>query len=584
MLKKSFTWTIGGEAGYGINASGLIFSKTLTRLGFHIFDYIEYPSLVRGGHNVYSVRGSSDEVFSQERGIDVLVALNRETFDRHQQDLKKDALAIYNGDQFEIKEKEVKGEGVKLVHVPLSKITQEAGAKKVMENMVALGASMALLGLNLKSLFSVIGDIFGKKGEQIVGQNQKVAQAGFDYIRANYQKWALRVDKPRGNRGAKMVVTGNDAIALGAVLGGCQFYAAYPMTPSSSILHSLAGWAEKTGMVVKHAEDEISVINMAIGASFAGARSALATSGGGFALMQEAVSLAGVTETPVVIIECQRSGPATGMPTWTEQADLQFIIRSGHGDFPKIVLAPGDQEEAIYLTAEALNLADIYQCPVFVLSDKYLSESHKSVETKKIELEMKRFKIDRGKLLTGKQASNSYLRYKITNDGISPRAIPGMKSHLFLANSYEHVEDGHTTEDIEERIKQVGKRARKMTTFIQEHLPRPKLYGEKSADITLIGWGSTKLPALQAVLDCQRQDGNSSVNYFHLNYLWPFPKEAVARVLRQARKVLLLEGNSTAQVGQLIRQETGIEIKNQYLKYDGRPFYPAEIIERIKKF
>jgi len=345
MIKDNFTWTIGGEAGFGINASGLIFSKTLSRSGFNIFNYIEYPSLIRGGHNVFSVRSSDKEVFSQEKGIDILVALNRETFDLHKKNLKKDSFVIYDADQFEIKEREMT-KGVNLLHIPLETLVKKVGGIKLMTNNVALGASIALLNLDLKPLFSVIEDNFLRKGKEIVEKNQKAARAGYEYVRENFKSKMVQTTLPRGNKEVRLVVTGNEAISLGVILGGCQFYAAYPMTPASSILHHLAAFAEKTGMIVKHAEDEISVINMAIGASFAGARSALATSGGGFALMQEAVSLAGITETPLVIIECQRTGPASGMPTWTEQADLQFVLRSGHGDFPKIVLAPGDQEEA----------------------------------------------------------------------------------------------------------------------------------------------------------------------------------------------------------------------------------------------
>lgn len=582
MLKNGFTWTIGGEAGFGINASGLIFSKTLTRSGFFIFDYIEYPSLVRGGHNVYSIHASEREVFSQKREIDILVALNQETIDLHLKNLKPGGVVVYNSDRFKVRKKE---KGVNLLPVPLETLVERVGGAKVMANNVALGASVALLGLKLKSLSSVVEDVFLRKGREVVDKNQRAAQAGYDYVREKFKNLVFSLAKPQGSQTPKLVLTGNDAISLGVVLGGCKFYAAYPMTPASSILHTLASWAEKVGMVVKHAEDEISVINMAIGASFAGARSGLATSGGGFALMEEAVSLAGITETGVVIIECQRGAPATGMPTWTEQADLHFILRSGHGDFPKIVLAPGDQEEAFWLTALAFNLADLYQTPVFVISDKYLSESHKSIESSKFEALSSKFKVNRGKLATKRKSGKevrAYPRYKITADGISPRILPGTKGFYYQANSYEHKEDGHTTEDPQERVKQVDKRGRKIKTFVKRDLPTPTLYGSKDAEVTLVGWGSTKMPVLQAISKLQATGHRPCVNFLHLNYLWPFPKEAVAKVLRSAKKVLLLEGNSTAQLGQLIRQETGIEIKNKYLKYNGRPFYPEDILDKIE--
>jgi len=599
MSKDSFTWTIGGEAGFGINISGLIFSKTLTRSGFHIFDYIEYPSLIRGGHNVYHVHVGQEEVFSQEKGIDILVALNQETFELHKKSLKRNSFVIYDSNQFRIDKKETEKKKINVIEVPLATLIKKVGGIKLMENNIALGASLALLGLDLKALFSVIEDTFLKKGTEIVNENQKAAQVGYDFVRetlgdrchpeldsGSIDKGILR-SKLRSqndkNREERLVLTGNEAIVLGCVFGGCQFFAAYPMTPASSILHTLAGLAEKVGMIVKHAEDEISVINMAIGAAFAGVRSAVATSGGGFSLMQESVSLAGMTETGIVIIECQRPAPATGMPTWTDQGDLQFILRSGHGDFPKIVLAPGDQEEAFYLTAEAFNLADIYQCPVFIISDKYLSESHKSINATRYTLHATRYKIDRGKIIDNKKqkTNNSYRRYKITDDGISPWILPGTPGYFYQANSYEHLEDGHTTESAEERVKQVDKRARKMKTFIKNHLPKPKVYGDKNADITFVGWGSTKMPVLQAMKRCNNET-IKQCNYLHLNYLWPFPKESVTKVLKQAKRVLLLEGNPTSQLGQLIRQETGIEIKNKFLKDDGRPFYPEEILTRIK--
>jgi 2-oxoglutarate ferredoxin oxidoreductase subunit alpha len=537
---ESYTFKIGGEAGYGIMTAGLVFSKTCTRSGFHIFDYAEYPSLIRGGHNVMETHFGAADVHSQERGVDLLVALNQETIDRHQEELKERGGIVFDPEEVRVEK------SVKLFPVPLGKIVGRIGGPKVMINNVALGAAAALFGLDLKILLAVIKDIFKDKGQKIVEVNQQAARAGFDYI--GDQDFSTHVQNFVNEE--KLVLTGNEAIALGALAGGCNFYAAYPMTPASSILHFLAGKALETGMVVRHAEDEIGVINEAIGASFAGARAMIGTSGGGFALMNEAVSLSGITETPLTIVVVQRPGPATGMPTWTEQGDLQFIIRSGHGEFPKIVLAPGDVEEAFFLTFDALNLAAIYQTPVFVVSDKYLSESHRSAAMSNLKTKMSKLRIAQGKPL----------------------------SHQ--ANSYEHLEDGHTTEDAGERVRQVDKRARKASTYVDVHFRPPKFYGSPEAKVTFVGWGSVKGPVLEALK--QSTTSNQQFNFLHFTHIWPMDGEVVRSELEKCNRLVLIENNSTGQLGQLLRQETGIKIKEKLLKYDGRPFYPEEIMDYVE--
>ena len=437
---------------------------------------------------------------------------------------------------------------------------------------------MGYLGAHLPALFSQIEEIFAKKGQEVIDKNKKAAQTGYDYILSNYPEgYNLKFPKIEGKD--KLVMTGNDAVVLGAIAAECKFYAAYPMTPSTTILTGLAEKAHETGMVVKHAEDEISVINMATGASFAGVRSMVGSSGGGFALMVETVSLLGITETPLVIAEVQRPGPATGLPTWTEQGDLHFVIRSGHGEFPKIVLAPGDVLEAYRLTQEAFNLADIYQCPVFILSDKYLAEGFKSVEKSKIQ--NSKTQINRGKVIDNLQYKEGELvefqRYIVTEDGISPRLVPGTKGAYFQANSYSHIADGHTTEEAESRKKQVDKLLKKTETYKKSHLPPPVLYGNPEAPLTIVSWGSMKGPVLQAMQDLPE------FNLLHFTYIYPFSPQAES-ILRKAKKLLLLENNATGQLGELIAQETGIRIENKLLKYDGRPFYPEEVIEGIKSY
>ena len=573
-----FTWMIGGEAGFGIMTTGLVFSKIATRSGYHIFDYVEYPSLIRGGHNAYEVHIFDSEVSHLSPNIDVLVCLNKETYEKHKARLTSSSLVMFDENEFEIKEE------INKVIVPFKKILSDFKGQPIMKNTIALGASIGLLGGDVDGLIKIITEQFSKKGDEVINFNKQFIQAGFDVIKKNYlEKIVNYLIKKAGEE--KLVMTGNDAFSLGSVIADARVYVAYPMTPSSTVLTDLAAWQEKTGMVARHAEDEISVINTAIGSSFAGVRSAVGTSGGGFALMVESISFAGITEIPLVVFIAQRPGPATGMPTWTEQGDLLFSIFSGHGEFPKIVLAPGDNEEMIELTAKAYNLADVYQMPVIVMSDMYLSESHKSVSKKFIDEFVETYKINRGKLIDKKSEANlksKYLRYKITDDGISPRLVPGTPGHFYQANSYEHVEDGHTTEEANPRIDQVDKRARKWKTYLNQDFVMPKVYGNlEKSEAVFVSWGSTKGIVLQAQKLLKTKGIDSA--FIHFNHLYPFDKEKVTALFsRQNKKYILLENNSWGQFGKLLAMETGVEIKEKILRYDGRSITAEEVVARIK--
>ena len=572
-----FTWLIGGEAGFGIMTTGLVFSKIATRSGYHIFDYVEYPSLIRGGHNAYEVHVSDNIVSHLSPTIEVLVCLNKETYERHKSRLTSSSLVVFDQDEFEIKEE------IKKVIVPFKKILSELKGQPVMKNTIALGASIGLLGGDIDELIKMISEQFAKKGDEVINFNKQFVQAGFDVVKKNYPDLIFNylVKKPGE---AKLVLTGNDAFALGSVIADARVYVAYPMTPSSTVLTDLAAWQEKVGMVVRHAEDEISVINTAIGSSFAGVRSAVGTSGGGFALMVESISFSGVTEIPLVVFIAQRPGPATGMPTWTEQGDLLFSVFSGHGEFPKIVLTPGDNEEMIELTAKAYNLADVYQMPVIVMSDMYLSEGHQSISKQFVDEFIANYKVNRGKLFGQDQISNikdqKYLRYKISEDGISPRLIPGTPGHFYQANSYEHIEDGHTTEDAQPRIDQVDKRARKWATYLKNDFTLPKIYGDiEKSETVFVSWGSTKGIVLQAQKLLKDKGVESA--YIHFTHIFPLDKEKVVSMFNQNKKYVLVENNSWGQFGKLLRMETGIEIKEKILRYDGRPITPEEIIKHL---
>lgn len=572
----NITWKIGGEAGFGIMSTGLMFSKIAVRHGYHIFDYVEYPSLIRGGHNVYEVRVSDHPVYSQGKKADFLFALNRETLDLHKNELKDGAIVVYDKEKFNADPSEFPSGNIILYDLPLGKLTLSVGADKVMENNVALGATMAIFKMDLGVLIEIINEIFAKKGEEVINKNTKAAQAGFDYV-TSYPPQNFSLSLPKMKSSTQMIIAGNEAVGLAAITAGCKFFVAYPMTPSSSLMHFMAEHGQKNGVVVKHAEDEISVINMAIGASYAGVRSMLGTAGGGFSLMVEGLGLAGITEIPLVLMVGQRPGPATGMPTWTSQSDLHFIINASQDEFPRIVLAPGDVEEAFYLTFEAFNLADYYQTPVFILTDKYIGESHESVNL----FNLDNLTVNRGKLLSFEEGDKQegYLRYKITDDGIPTRALPGMKKAVFTANSYEHDEYGWSTESASDRINQVMRRNKKLEIY-KKTIPEQKIYGDSDADLTLIAWGSTKGPVLQAL---HEENYKKRVNFLHLTHVWPLPVLQIEAILKKAQKTLIIEGNSTAQMASLIRQETGITFDHKLLRFDGRPFYPEDIITKVKE-
>jgi 2-oxoglutarate ferredoxin oxidoreductase subunit alpha len=565
---KPFTFKIGGKAGTGIASAGLILSKIATRSGYYTFDYIEYPSIIRGGHNVMQITVDDEPTAAQFKSTDFLVALDQETVDRHAGEISEKGILLYDSDQ----EISVLGLSDKIIvaGVPLSTIAREMGGNIVMRNTAAIGAALNLLGGSLKHFKDLLAQEFSHKNQRVLEKNYTVAEKGFDYADQNFKHYAKKILAPKKKTSPVIVINGNEAAAMGSIAGGMQFAAIYPMTPTSNILHVLAPLQKEFGFIYKQPEDEISAINMAIGASFAGARSMTATSGGGFCLMSEGFGLAGMTESSIVIIMGQRTGPATGLPTWTEQGDARFVLHAHQGDFPRIVLAPGDIEEVFHFTMEAFNLADKYQTPVIVLVDKQLCESHQGV----FPFDYKKYKVNRGKFTTKK--INDYARYAFSEDGISLRAPAGSGNHV-IANSDEHDINGYSNEESQNRKEQMEKRMRKLMTCEKEDMPLPILYGPKDADLTIVSWGSNKGAIMSALKDFK------NVNFLQLTWLNPFPSMEVAEILRNAKKVLNIECNFTAQVGGLITEKTGIVLENNFLKYDGRPFYPEEIKEKINE-
>lgn len=579
-----FTWKIGGEAGFGIMVTGASFCKICTRSGLNIVSTTEYPSLIRGGHNNFTVRASSETIYSLLQPVNLLVALNKETVDLDGPELAPKGLVIFDPDDYSPAANNF-SVPVELVPVPLLRLAKENNGDVIMRNTVALGVTVALLGIDFNILQGVLSDQFKKKGQEVVDQNVKTARAGYDYVINTLKKTPLFNISPV-KEFTKMALTGNEIMALGAISAGMKFFAAYPMTPINGLITFIANHDKQYSIVYKQPEDEIAAINMAIGASFTGVRSLVATSGGGFALMNEGLSMAAMTETPLVIILGQRPGPSSGLPTWTTQGDLQHALHAGHGEFFRFVFAPGDLEEAYYLTKLAFNLSDKYQVPAIILTDKYLCESHASLLKEKLtqsqclpdNVLQKTPIIDRGKITIN--PDKSYKRYQKTSDGISSRLFPG-KGMWLTVNSYEHNEEGLSTEIATEIKAMTDKRNAKYKLAESENFG-PILYGEEKADLTLVGWGTTKQAVLEAIKLLALQKVKLKVNYLHFLCLSPFPSEFATKLFKKAKRLVDVETNSQGQLTSLIREKTGVEITDKILKYDGRQLYPEEIISALK--
>jgi 2-oxoglutarate/2-oxoacid ferredoxin oxidoreductase subunit alpha len=575
MKVTNITWRIGGEAGYGILTSGNIFSRSFSKKGYFVIDNIEYPSLIRGGHNTFSSRISCEPIYSVNHDINILAALNHETIGLHQEEVAYGGHIIYEGETGKQEKSNNIRKDIKYIPVPFRRIISEQGLPQVTINNIAIGASMALMSHDLQAVRDAITEAFREKEAKVTISNLKALELGYKYVREKLgiKAYELEIVKPA----PRLLLTGNDAVFLAGVRSGCKFYAAYPMTPASSILHSFAAAEEGYNIVVKHAEDEIAVINMAIGASFAGARAMAATSGGGFSLMAESLGSSAMTETPLVLVLCQRPAPATGLPTWTEQGDMLFSLFASQGEFLRVVLAPGDPEECFNITGKAFNIAEKYQIPVIILLDKYLSESHFTCGS----LDPRKIKTERKNLITSdSRIPDGYLRYKDTSDGVSPRPVLGLKKGVHIANSDEHDEYGFTAEDGHNRRMMTDKRFRKIGSLMTE-IPPPRKYGPASADITLWSWGSCKGPVLEAMKILNHKE--KRINLIHFNHLYPFEHEMTEKYLEEANMNVVIENNKTSQLSKLIAMNTGHRIMNKILKYSGRQFLPEEIINSIEK-
>jgi 2-oxoglutarate/2-oxoacid ferredoxin oxidoreductase subunit alpha len=566
----------GGQAGDGIASIGEAIARCYSRLGLHVFGLNAYQSVIRGGHVWFQARASDRPIHSQGDGADVLYALDRATVETHAHDLRAGGVVIYDPEKFAVDPGELPA-GVKALGVPTLEIARKYTSQSILQNAGGMGATAFVAGIPLDVLQKVLADSFGRKKGDVVDWNLGASAAGYQYAEAH----AAVNDHALSKQGApKLLMTGNQAIALGAAAGGCKFLAQYPMTPASSIMHWMAAHATSLGVVVKQAEDELAAIHMAIGASFAGVRSMTATSGGGFCLMVEALGMAGMTETPLVVVESQRAGPSTGLPTKTEQGDLNLMLGAGQGEFPRAILAPSDPKEAYAAAVEAFRLAEAWQTPVLLASDLHLSENFTTVDREEL--------TPAGpipSLFSVEPNGHGYLRYQYTDSGVSPRAIPGQAGLQFIAGSDEHDERGHLISDIRsglpkwvsERQRMMDKRMRKLAGLANE-VPAPELEGPADAPLTFVTWGSTVGAVRDAMTELTRRGSRTNLLWFPAVY--PLAPERLASSLGRAKKTLLVEANYSGQFGRLLRAESGFVPSDRLVKYDGEPFFPHEIVAK----
>jgi 2-oxoglutarate ferredoxin oxidoreductase subunit alpha len=565
------TFNIGGEAGQGIDTIGDLLTQVFVKSGFYTFTIKDFESRIRGGYNFSQIRVSDVPVHAPLYSLDIIVALSKDAIVGRRKQLSEGGVIIFD-DTIEFEE-------LNACHypAPLQTIAKEVGGNVRMMNAAALGAVLAVLKYPISLAEQALTGIFQRKGRKVVDANVNVAKALYD---ATLEKWTgtcandLSTAKSGPSKDC-LILTGNRAIALGAMAANLKWISSYPMSPSTACFQEVIANAQRLKIGAIQTEDEIASLSMAIGASFAGARSMVTTSGGGFALMVEALGLAAMTETPVVIYNAQRPGPSTGLPTRTEQGDLLFMLTASQGEFPRIMLAPKDPSEAFEVTTRAFNLADRFQVPVMILGDQYFSDSVKNVAR----IDASKVKINRG-LRAPQKMSEPYGRYKLTKDGISPVAYPGDEGKFVIASGNVHYEDGHITEDPEIRRAMVEKFLKKIPNILKD-LNTPEVFGGRGADTTLLTWGSTWGAAYEAVKILS--DKGASINQLHFCDVYPLKTAILSEVFNEAKQIVAVEQNATSQFAKLVRMETGLLVDQHVNKYDGRPMTPQFVIDRLRE-
>lgn len=571
---------IGGPAGYGIIRGGWFLGKAFSLSGLHVHVYREYPSLIQGGHNFAEVVFSPKLINSHWPEVDMVIAFDERAIQAQLNKLTDKGVLMYDSTRTDAK-KYLEGRDIQELPIPFTKLLKENNLPRITMNVLSLGATLYLLRFDIELLHNAIRKVFAGR-EKVVEMNIKAANIGKKYAE-EYCECEIELPfKPKKEAKPKTLISGNEAISLGAIAGGVTFYSAYPMTPASPILHYLVQKQRENDMIVVQPESEIAAILQTIGASFAGARAMTATSGGGFSLMTEALGLAAMSETPIVIVLAQRPGPSTGLPTHTAQGDLRFVLHASQGEFPRFVIAPGDVVEAFYYTQVALNLAEKFQVPAILIEDKHIGENWWTTDE---DLSQQIIPIDRGKLYSDWDINSrgEYKRFRITDDGVSPRVILGTKNAVVKSDSNEHTEEGFTTEDPDAVVAMMDKRWRKFDYMKKEmrKYDAVKVHGDEDAEIGLISWGSTK----GAILDAMKllEADGIKLKFLQVIFISPFPEEEVTQFINSCRKVIDIENNKTSQLAGLIREHTGIMIRDRVNKYDGRAFNQLELYNSLRR-
>ncbi len=578
-VSRSYHWD-RGAAGDGLDKSGDSLAKTASRLGLNLYAYNSYQSVIRGGHIWLRVRMGEQKLNSHGDHLNALIALNQDTIERHAPEVNPGGAVLFNSDKLHC-DSQLLADQVLPVPIPIGELTRPLGKlQPVMQNTVALGALLFLVGLEFELLAGVLDDTFQHKGAAVVELNVKLARVGYDYGRERFVPLGYTWNFSRLRR---PFITGNEALALGAATAGCKFYSAYPMTPASSILHWMAAHADRCGILVKQCEDELAVVNMAVGAGYAGVRAMCATSGGGFALMTEGIGMAGMIEAPVVIVEVQRGGPSTGIPTKTEQADLNQVFGASQGDYPRVIIAPTNTTDCFHTAVEAFNLAEKYQLPVTIITDLLLSEHPETIEPEALRPDVP---IERGALVTDWPAENGkYKRFALNvPEGIAPRALPGTENTVHVAGTDDHDEEGILISDeftnAPLRRKVMERRMKKMEAVARD-LPVPKLEGPADADVMLITWGSSEgvvRDAIPLLAEAGIRASHLSIKYIH-----PFHSREVLETLQPARCAIVVEASFTGQFARHLRAETGYGVRDVIRRYDGEPFEPLFVVREVQR-
>ncbi len=563
LFQKDISIVICGEAGQGIQTVESILIQAIKFGGYHVCSSKEYMSRVRGGENSTEIRVSSKRICAYVNRIDILIAISKGAIDHLKERISEDTIII--GDEETLKNVEREN----IIKIPFLKIAKDIGGP-IYANVIAAGSISKILNIDKEIFNECLTSMFGRKGEKILNGDIKAGEEGYkigeNIIKSDKIKIEIVKDAKIKD---ELLLEGTEAAGMGCIAGGCRFMASYPMTPSSALQVFIAKYSEEFNMIFEQSEDEISAINMGLGAFYAGARALIATSGSGFALMEEGVGLSRINETPIVIYLGQRPGPAVGLPTRTSQEDLDLALY-GHGETPKIIFAPGKLEDAFYLSQRAFNIADKYQIPVFILSDQYFADIYYNIPS----INLENIKIENHIIKTDK----NYKRYEITDDGISPRGIPGFGDGVVVVDPHEHDEEGHITEDQNIRTKMVEKRLKKLEDIKKDSI-QPELIGSSNYNTLIVGWGSTYGIIKEALENLNRED----LAFLYFKQVYPL-HDSTKKYLDKADKTIIFENNAESQFANLIKLQTDFKIDKKILKYNGRPFSVEEVTESLKNF